>query len=151
MKPSVRWAWPVWGGLCMILAIFPIVFIVALFLAPCNIRHQNRAEARQQRREELLRSNRVMQGLPLVVDLPTPPPPAALVATNDRPKQGDLEAQTWATDTVAALENQTGMTHGSEEAEPNEPVPGNHPEPVAVNPEPEVVEKTAESRRVITL
>ncbi|KAF8312060.1 hypothetical protein DL93DRAFT_1333871 [Clavulina sp. PMI_390] len=141
MKPGIRWAWPIWGGICMILGIFPLLFIVVLVLGPFDARHRRRAEERRRRKEELLDSNRAMARLPAAIDaLPAVPAPAVTYG----PTQGDLEAQNWATNTIAALQPQAGPTPASGQCEPDEkaPVVEHDPATAVVSAEPETaVEK----------
>ncbi|KAF8296996.1 hypothetical protein DL93DRAFT_2161249 [Clavulina sp. PMI_390] len=94
IKHSTRWAWPVWGGLCMIAAVIPLVLLVALCLTPFKGSAQRRIEARRQRRMELLDSNKPPTGLPAVITpmLPVVPPPAAISTSNLRHLNGDVEA-----------------------------------------------------------
>ncbi|KAF8306105.1 hypothetical protein DL93DRAFT_2088959 [Clavulina sp. PMI_390] len=70
----MRWAWPVWGGLCAVIGGILIVFIIAICFIPCSARHNR-------------------------------PAGVALLPAEVFRDQGDLQAQSWANTTVAAIQN----------------------------------------------
>ncbi|KAF8319813.1 hypothetical protein DL93DRAFT_2074817 [Clavulina sp. PMI_390] len=93
LTPGSKWAWPVWGGLVMMVSVVPLWLIVIAIFEPFSKRHKEREEARRRQREELLASNRPLAQMPAVA-LPTVPQTAAMAngrlgAAND---QGALKS-----------------------------------------------------------